>query len=332
MRTKNWSGPLRSGAAVALAVVATIAVAPTANAHDEHHGDRKEATIELPGAEGGGSRFEGIGLDERRGTFYVSETTGGEISRGNIHPDEAKPWLDGNGTDGRFTARGITVDHDGRVYIAGGPNGIDNDGAPDLWVYSRGGKLLAKLDTGVDNAFLNDVAIGPDGAAYFTNSNAPQVFRVVKSRAGWQVSTFIDASGTIPTQAGFNLGGIVATGDGRALIVAQGNVGALWRIDLRTKAVTPIEHPQSDLVNADGLVLRGNKLLVIRNFSRVITTLKLSDRWTSATLVEETATAADRLFTTGKLAGSRLYLVDSKFDAQVAGAHPYEVVVLKGLI
>ena len=186
-----------------------------------------------------GSKFEGIGLDERTGTFYVSETTGGEISRGDVRRDKAKPWLDGDGADGRFTARGITVDRKGEVYIAGGPNGIDHPGAPDLWVYSRDGKLLAQLDTGVDNAFLNDVAIGPDGAAYFTNSNAPQVFRVAKGRSGWQATTFVDATGTISTATGFNLGGIVATPDGRALVVAQGNVGALWRFDLRTKAVTP---------------------------------------------------------------------------------------------
>ncbi len=325
MNNGKWVRPLRGGAAVALVVVAAMSTAPSANAHDLE----QRGTIVLPGDPGGGSKYEGIGLDERRGTFYVSETTGGEISRGNIQRDEAKPWLGGDGTDGRYTARGITVDHDGQVYIAGGPNGTDHPGAPDLWVYSRGGELLAKLDTGVANAFLNDVAIGPDGAAYFTNSNAPQVFRVAKTRSGWQVTTFVDATGTIATQDGFNLGGIVATGDRRALIVAQGNVGALWRIDLRTKAVTPIAHPKSDLVNADGLVLKGNKLLVIRNFSRVITTLKLSDRWTTATLIGETATAADRLFTTGKLAGSRLYVVDSKFDGQVAGKHPYEVVVLK---
>jgi len=331
MRTKSWPRPLRRGAAIALAVVATIAVAPTANAHD---GDRHGTTIELDVDPGSGSKFEGIGLDERRGTFYVSEITRGEILRGNIHRDEAKPWLGGNGTDGRFTARGITVDHDGRVYIAGGPNGTNpiHPGMPDLWVYSPSGKLLAALDTGVENAFLNDVTIGPDGAAYFTNSNKPQIFRVAKSRSGWQVSTFVDASNTIDQQEGFNLGGIVATRDGRALIVAQGNVGALWRIDLRTKAVTSISlDPGTDLVNADGLVLKGDTLLVIRNFSHFITNLKLSDRWTEATLIEETATAADRVFTTGKLAGNRLYVVDSKFD-ETPSQPPYQVVVLKGLI
>jgi sugar lactone lactonase YvrE len=196
-------------------------------------------------------------------------------------------------------------------------------------VYSRSGALLTALDVGVPGAFLNDVAIGPDGAAYFTNSNAPQVFRVAKDRTGWQVSTFVDATGTIATQTGFNLGGIVTTPDGRALLVAQGNVGLLWRIDLRTKAVSPIAlSAGTDLVNADGLVLKGRELLVIRNFSRSISTLRLSRQWTTAELRDETPTDPTRVFTTGKLAGSRLYLVDSKFDEPIA-APPYQVVVLK---
>jgi sugar lactone lactonase YvrE len=185
-----------------------------------------------------------------------------------------------------------------------------------------------KLDTGVDGAFLNDVAIGPDGAAYFTNSNAPQIFRVSKQpNRGWQVTTFVDASATIPVSDGFNLGGIVATPDHKALIVAQGNVGALWRVDLRTRAVTPINIGDANLTNADGLVLDGRKLIVIRNFSRSIATLRLSGNWSNATLLRETPTAPDRVLTTGKLVGRKLYAVDSKFDETV-GTPPYEVVVL----
>lgn len=86
--------------------------------------------------------------------------------------------------------------------------------------------MLAKLDTGLDNTFLHDVAIGRDGAAHFTNSNAPQVFRVAKDRTGWLVSAVVDATGTIAAQTGFNLGGIVATPDGRALVVARAMSGA----------------------------------------------------------------------------------------------------------
>ena len=76
-----------------------------------------------------GSKFEGIGADQRRGVFYVSEVTGGEIHRGTAGSAQTSEWLPA-GADDRFTARGITVDKAGRVYIAGGPNG-QGTGRPD---------------------------------------------------------------------------------------------------------------------------------------------------------------------------------------------------------
>jgi sugar lactone lactonase YvrE len=286
----------------------------------------RPASYELPG-DTGGSKFEGIGYDVRTRRFYVSETTGGEIHRGQLRSAAATEWLRGDGTDGRWTARGVTVDSQGRVYVAGGPNGIDHPGAPDLWVYDQSGRLLAALRTGVANAFLNDVVIGPDGAAYFTNSNAPQVFRVTERHGRWTVRTWVDATASIPTQTGFNLGGIVLSPDRRALVVAQGNVGKLWRFDLRTGAVSPVDTGTADLVNADGLVQDGDLLWVVRNFSRVLSTLRLSQDGSTASLVSTVATDPARVFTTAKLAQGRLLLVDSKFDEPVA-VPPYQVVAL----
>ena len=296
------------------------------------HGIDRPATYSLTGdpvvGTTGGSKFEGIGLDRRTGVFYVSETTGGEIHRGQVNKAKTRQWLDGDGTDGRFTARGITVDGAGRVYIAGGPNAIDRPGKPDLWVYSRAGRLLAALRTGVPNAFLNDVAIGPDGAAYFTNSNAPQVFRVAKVGGTWSVKTWVDATGTIVTPTGFNLGGIVVSPDRRSLVVAQGNVGKLWRFDLGSRQVSPINIGGADLRNADGLVRQGRTLWVVRNFSRILTTLNLAGNARTATLVSELATDPTRVFTTAKLSQGRLLLVDSKFDENPVGLPPYQVVAL----
>ncbi|WP_350277842.1 gluconolaconase [Kribbella sp. HUAS MG21] len=286
----------------------------------------RPSTYELPG-DAGGSKFEGIGYDARTSNFYVSETTGGEIHRGRLRAGDAIEWLKGDGTDGRWTARGVNVDSEGRVYVAGGPNGIDHQGAPDLWVYDRDGDLLAALRTGVPNAFLNDVIIGPDGAAYFTNSNAPQIFRVAEQNGDWTVTTWADATGTIATTTGFNLGGIVLSPDRRALIVAQGNVGKLWRFDLRTAAATEVNTGGADLVNADGLVQQGDSLWVVRNFSRVLSTLELSEDGRTARLVSATPTAQDRVLTTAKLAQGRLLLVDSKFDEPTA-VPPYQVITL----
>src|SRR4029079_6294423 len=105
-----------------------------------------------------GSKFEGIGADQRRGVFYVSEVTGGEIHRGTAGSAQTSEWLPA-GADDLFTARGITVDKAGRVYIAGGPNG-QGTGRPDLWVYSPAGELLTSMRVPGDDVFLNDVTIG----------------------------------------------------------------------------------------------------------------------------------------------------------------------------
>jgi sugar lactone lactonase YvrE len=283
----------------------------------------RPSTYQLTGDEGG-SKFEGIGVDAARGVFYVSEVTGGEIHRGEAMSAQTREWLSGNGTDGRFTARGITTDDAGRVYVAGGPNGIGT-GRPDLWVYSPDGTLLAALRAPGENAFLNDVAIGPDGAAYFTNSNAPQVFRVSVDDGEWSVQTWADASDTIATAPGFNLGGIVVTADRSALVVAQGNVGALWRFDLGTAVATRVDTADAALTDADGLVRQGSRLTVVRNFARSIATLDLASDGRSATPVSQRATDPSRVLTTAKVLRGRLLLVDSKFDEAVA-AGPYEVV------
>ena len=282
--------------------VGTVGAAASPASHADGRLHARPTTYQLTGDEGG-SKFEGIGADQRRGRFYVSEVTGGEIHRGAAGRAQTTEWLAGDGADGRDTARGITVDGAGRVYVAGGPNGIGNPDRPDLWVYSASGDLLAALrapgDPG-DDVFLNDVWIGPDGAAYFTNSNAPQIFRVAAGAEGWRAELWADATGTVPQQAGFNLGGIVTSADGSAFVVAQGNTGRLWRFDTRTAEVSEVETGGADLVNADGLVRGGDRLTVVRNFSRRIATLELSEDGSSATLVSQRVTDPDRVLTTAK--------------------------------
>ena len=304
-------------AALAVAATLPLVAGPTASASG------RPSVYELHG-DAGGSKFEGIGADERRGVFYVSEVTGGEIHRGTANDAQTQEWLAGDGTDGRFTARGITTDRQGRVYIAGGPNGIGT-GRPDLWVYSADGELLAALRAPGDNVFLNDVAIGPDGAAYFTNSNTPQVFRVALGGDGWSATRWADATGTVTQAAGFNLGGIVASADRSALVVAQGNRGILWRFDLASAAVTRVDSGDIALTDADGLVRQGSRLTVVRNFARSIATLQLSSDGRTARPVSQVATDPARVLTTAKVLRGRILLVDSKFDETVA-TPPYQVV------
>lgn len=316
---------------LAVALGATLGVgASPASAHPGYgHGQGRPATYLLDGdpvsaTNPAGSKFEGIGADQRRGVFYVSEVTGGEIHRGSVNKAQTEQWLAGDGTDGRFTARGITVDARGRVYIAGGPNGIGND-RPDLWVYDAHGKLLAALRAPGDEVFLNDVAIGPDGAAYFTNSNDPQIFRVAPGRGGWRATLWADAADRIERLPGFNLGGIVLSADRSAFVVAQGNAGVLWRFPTRGGSVRAVQTGDADLVDADGLVRQGNRLTVVRNFSRMIATLRLTPDGRRAALLGQLSTSKERVLTTAKALRGRVLYVDSKFDETVA-VPPYQVI------
>ena len=311
-----------AGIALALAVAVAPIAAPVADAHPRSQPDSYRLAGDEPGL-----RFEGIGYDRRSRHFYVSETTGGEIHRGSVARSQTRVWLEGDGVDGRYTARGINVDRKGRVFIAGGPNSTMTPGAPDMWVYSSSGRLLAGLSTGLDDVVINDVAIGRDGSAYFTDSAKPQVFRVWQNRRGWHVEVWKDASATIEKLDGFNLNGIVATPDGKALLTVQSNARKLWRFDLRTRDVTEVAVSGADLASGDGLVLQGHRLSVVRNFPQRLTTLRLSEHWRRARLVSEIQTDPERVLTTAKIARGRLLAVDSKFEEAVP-APPYQVVVL----
>jgi sugar lactone lactonase YvrE len=320
---------------------AAFGATPAVADQDRDHG--RAASYLLTGdpvdaANPAGSKFEGIAADEKRGRFYVSEVTGGEVHRGTVGTARTREWLAGHGTDGRFTARGMTVDDKGRLFVAGGPNGISNGGPsgidpagtdnpsrPDLWVYSKSGRLLAALQVPGKPVFLNDVAIGPDGAAYFTNSKDAEIYRVAPGKKGWTAKLWADATDKIAGAPGFNLGGIVVSADRKALVVAQGNTGKLWRFALATGKVRQVRTGGADLTDADGLVLQGNRLTVVRNFKKQIATLRLSADGRKAKLIRQRASAPDRVLTTAKEIRGQILYVDSKFDEQVASG-PYEVI------
>ena len=295
--------------AASIALTAALSAGAPASAGSAS-GDRN---ADLPQA---GVFIEGIGVDQRAGVFYVSATNqNGAIYRGRTHARDQvlELWQPPRAGD---NGRGIDVDRAGRVYVAGGP-------AAEVRVFSRDGALLAELPTGAAGSFLNDVWVGPDGAAYVTDSSLPVIWRVSSGHGGWRIERWLDVSPTItytPSLTDFDLGGIVSTQDGRFLLTTQGTTGQLWRVDLRTRAIAEVDLGDARLTNADGIVLRGRTLWVIKNFTRQITKLKLSPRLESATVDEVLPTPADRTFTTAKRVGGRLLVVDSKFGFAPAAA------------
>lgn len=260
---------------------------------------------------------EGVAYDASTGGFFVSSLRYGTVGRvlpdGTYHPFAAAGPL--------VSTQGIAVDAArGRLLVAGGDLGVGVRSSPEterrqagLAVYDLGtGALTAVVPL---DGFLpgphhaNDVALGPDGAAYVTDSFAGAVHRVAPD--GTASVFFHDA-----TLAGEDVGlnGVAVYPDG-FLLVAHSARGALYRVPLAApRRAEPVLLPET-LVGADGLVLAdAQTLALVQNEGADRTVfLRSADGWRSATL---TAAISSTLPfpTTAALAGDAVFVLNAKLD------------------
>lgn len=266
---------------------------------------------------------EGITADEE--TFYVTATGDGAVFRGTLGQPEVETFLEG-GSDGRTGAAGIDVADDdvNRLVIAGGATGT-------VWIYdTESGELVGTFDNGLgdDATFLNDVAIADNGDAYVTDSRSPTLYRIPAdqvrdgAQAG-ELETFVDFTGTpFEYGDGFNANGIVEVDDADALVVAQSSTGNLYRVDVDTKDVSPVDLGGETVENADGLELDDDTLYVVRNSDGLISTVDLSDDGTSGRVTGEITDPSFAYPTTVAATEDRLLVVNSQFDER--GGEPVE--------
>lgn len=203
-----------------------------------------------------GILLEGIGLAGDGDTFYVSGVNdGGNIYRGEVGEEALELWYDGTGT----TGRGIDVDDEGRVFVAGGPTGT-------VRIFDAAGLLVSSVATNTAGSFLNDLWVAEDGSVYVSDSSLPIIWRITEGPTGWQITRWLDVSPVITyttATTDFDLGGIVTTKDGDHLLTSQGTTGQLWRVDLTTREIVEVDLGGESIVNADGIVLKGRKLWVV---------------------------------------------------------------------
>ena len=273
-------------------------------------------TFPLPGDE---VYPEGVAYDPATGDFFVGSTGNGAVFRGNVgEPGTEAETLLEPGADGRSMAIGIKVDARGTLFVAGGETGR-------MFVYDTAtGDLLDRFENGADTTFVNDVALTPDGSAFFTDSMNPELYRVFPDGSGgYEAESYLSFEGT-PAEyvEGFNLNGIAATPDGRYLIVVNSTSGRLFRIDTGTKEVVQIETGGADLTNGDGILLLGRTLYVVRNQDEVIVPVELSPDYASGTAGEGFTNDSLMYPTTIAARDGRLLAVNSQFDARDEGRPP----------
>jgi sugar lactone lactonase YvrE len=281
--------------------------------------------IVLPGARSA----EGIAAG-RGATFYAGDLFAGDIFRGNLQRGTAELFIDA--PTGRM-AVGMAADlrHD-LLFVAGGFTGQG-------YVYDlRSGATVATYQFAAPSppppapvpptSVINDVAVTGRGA-WFTDSRQAQLYFVPVSRAGVPGASFrtLAVSGPAANISGaFNLNGIQATANGKTLIVAHSATGQLYTVDPATGAsatIAGVSVPQ-----VDGIVLQGRRLWAVQNTNQVTRIRLAADL--SAGVVEEVITS--ELFqvpTTAALFGSRLAVVNAKFDTGIPPtADQYEVIVV----
>lgn len=251
---------------------------------------------------------EGVSYNPATGKFYVGSTTDGTLYEGDVASGEVRIFSAG-GADGRTTAIGTKVDNNGNLWIAGGGTG-------QMFIYNTAdGSLVAKYTTPqVEQTFLNDVALTPDGSAYFTDSFRPILFKISGTEGG-EAESWLDFTGTpIQYSEGFNLNGIAATPDGRYLLTVHSPTGNLFRIDTNSQEIIQVNTDGAELTAGDGILLVGNTLYVSRNMFGEIVPVTMSEDYSTGTAGAALTDPSFIYPTTIAQADGSLLVVNSQFN------------------
>ncbi|NJC85134.1 SMP-30/gluconolactonase/LRE family protein [Planosporangium mesophilum] len=281
-----------------------------------HAQDFFPRTIALPD----GFQPEGIAIDALPYAFFGSRASGA-IYRANLATGEGTVINAGPGTP----SLGMKVDNRGRLFVAGGSGG---DGRV---VNAVTGELLASYRFTTSPSFVNDVVLTP-GAAWFTDSTNPFLYRVPLDRAGRLAApeevTRLPLTGDIVYGSGINANGIARTPDGKALLIVQSNTGKLFRVDPATGVTRTVDLGGELLTNGDGLLLDGHTLYVVQNRLNRVAVFQLDDEGARGRLVTRLTDPGFDVPTTVAAYGKRLYLPNARFTTTPTPTTPYTAVAI----
>jgi sugar lactone lactonase YvrE len=266
-RLAKLSAIARLPARIALALVAAGA---TFGSMEANAAASAPESIALPGDRA----FPESIASTKDGTVYVGSLASGGVFRVQPHSLEAKPWIE-PGAFGTHSTFGVLADEQaGMLWVCsndlsargitvGGSDGISALTGFDL--KTGAGKVSASFPG--KPSTCNDITIGPDKAAYVTNTAAPQILRLAPGSKQLEV-WFTDPS--LQPEKGGGLDGLSFGPDGNLYVDTVGP-GELYRIDVKKGQATKLTKltPSRRLVRTDALRRYGKDFLLIEGEGRV---------------------------------------------------------------
>ena len=222
---------LASGAVAVLSLALVSGTQPAANSVSAPPDGTFPARLELPD----GFQPEGIAIGAGP-TAWLGSRADGDIYELSLRTGEGRIISQGPGTP----SLGLKSDRDDRLYVAGGTSGTARV------VDSETGAVLRDIPLATaptaSPTFVNDVVLTKD-AAWFTDSNRPQLYRVARGADGEPATTAttLPLTGEWVQSAGLSANGISTTPTGRALLVVNSTSGLLYRVDPATGVATEVD-------------------------------------------------------------------------------------------
>ncbi|MEU8528247.1 MULTISPECIES: SMP-30/gluconolactonase/LRE family protein [Streptomyces] len=294
------------GAAAALGAAALTGPLTSGPAHAAGAGGPWPTAFPLPR----GFQPEGVAIGHSPYAYFGS-LGDGSVYRVALATGEGRIVHQGLGAE--KSTVGLKIDRaERRLFLAGG------------WsreirvVDARSGALLRHFTgLGADTTMVNDVVLTP-GAAWFTDSFQPQLYRLALDRTGepgHEVTT-VPLGGDWVQGADFTANGIERTPDGRALLVVNcvKDGGSLMRVDARTGTARTVDLGDLRIPAGDGLLLLGRDLYIVQQQKNQIDVVRLDAAGTRGTAIARiTDPDRFRVPTTAAVWGDRIYLPNARF-------------------